>query len=49
MSHSAEDSTPDTTPKGHLEHWRGMKRILVATDGSPSGSRSISPPRATRS
>jgi nucleotide-binding universal stress UspA family protein len=36
-------STTDETgtPKGYLSHWRGMKRILVATDGSVSAADAI--------
>jgi nucleotide-binding universal stress UspA family protein len=35
-------STDETgTPKGYLAHWRGMKRILVATDGSVSAADAI--------
>jgi nucleotide-binding universal stress UspA family protein len=37
MSSTDETGTPD----GYLAHWRGMKRILVATDGSVSAADAI--------
>jgi nucleotide-binding universal stress UspA family protein len=44
MSYSPGDSTPpapETTPRGLLSHWRMMKRVLVATDGSLSAADAI--------
>jgi nucleotide-binding universal stress UspA family protein len=31
---AAPEPSAETTAKGALSHWQGMKRILVATDGS---------------
>jgi nucleotide-binding universal stress UspA family protein len=44
MSSSPGDSAPpalETTPRGLLSHWRMMKRVLVATDGSVTAADAI--------
>jgi len=37
----ATPSAPVTASKGYLAHWRGMRRVLVATDGSLSAADAI--------
>ena len=38
---AAPESTAQTTTTGALSHWQGMKRILVATDGSLTATDAI--------